>query len=81
MVLAEVREEALRDIRDQHHSLLAENCATYDEFRRYWRRRTHREYRQSARVEVYQLAPWSDNNKAFLGELLFERLYGDYLDQ
>jgi hypothetical protein len=81
MVLVEHRVERLHDIAGNHHSLMREGFASYDEFRAYWKKRTHRPYRAMDTVHVFRLEPYLESAKARLGEALLARLYGDYLDQ
>jgi hypothetical protein len=81
MVVTERRFERLRDISEDELALAAENCDTYDDFRRYWRQRTHRPYQALQNVEVFRLAPYVVAQKGALGEVLFDRLYGDHAYQ
>lgn len=76
-------EERLLDIADKPDSLVREGMPTYDHFRTYWRRRTHRPYRPLDKVEVFTLAPWVRNQPAVLDQLgraLLVRLYGEYME-
>lgn len=81
MLLLNCRRERLVDIADKPGSLAREGMASYDDFRRYWRRRTARPYRPLQEVDVFTLSQWPKDQLAIdqLGRHLLTRLYGDYL--
>lgn len=79
MVLLAHHRETLQAIRDDPEALAREGSRTYDEFREYWRERTHRPYRALQQVEVFRVAPWGSISASALGRDLLVRLYGDYL--
>jgi len=79
-VLLEHRSERLIDLAHDHEGLEREGFASYNEFRAYWRSRTHRPFRASQEVEVFRVAPWGAVAEDDLGVALLRRLYGAYLD-
>lgn len=78
MVLVEHRRERLIDA-DRPEALMREGFPTYNEFRMYWRRRSHRPFLPLEEVSVFRLAPWTLAWREKLGAVLLERLYGAYL--
>lgn len=85
MILTSHHRERLQDIREDPEALRREGCTSYDDFREYWRERTHRPYRALQHVEVFRLEPWGkmypDRIAYELGLKLLERLYGEYIER
>ena len=78
-VLVAHRVERLVDIAEDGGGLFREGFETYEDFRRYWRRRTRKPYDPAQQVEVFQIEAWSDVWRWRLGPTVLERLYCDYL--
>lgn len=60
-------------------SLLAEGFATFADFRRYYKLRTHRPFRPLQEVWCFRLRPWTPSDTGEQAQKLLERLYGEFL--
>lgn len=60
-------------------SLAREGFRSYREFRHYWNRRHRVGFKPLSTVNVYRLRPWREGDGDWLGALLMERLYGEWL--
>jgi hypothetical protein len=79
MVLANQHHEHLIDIADNGFSLQAEGFKTYNEFKRYWRKRNGGIYKPLQEVLVHTLRPWSNAELTFMSEILLRRLYTEFM--
>lgn len=79
MVLLERRFEPLFAISEDQAAIEREGFNTYDEFRRYWRKRRKGVYRPMERVHVWRVRPYFEGDAELLGAAMFRRLYGDFL--
>jgi hypothetical protein len=77
MVLEAVWQEQLMAISPE--SLAAEGCANFREFRSKWIKRTKRLFEPLRLVWVFRVRPFEEDDRAMLGDRLFERLYGSYV--
>lgn len=77
MVLEAVWREPLGAITEE--SLANEGFDTFAEFRRAWMIREHRRFPPLRMTTVYKLRPWTPQDEQTMGEVLLERLYGDFL--
>lgn len=79
MVLTHVGREPLSAITPE--GLAAEGFASFAEFRRYWVARHHRHRFEPGRmVTVYRVRPWTPDDRSTMGEYLFDRIYGEYVE-
>lgn len=78
MVLEKAWQEELCEISPE--SLAAEGCPDFATFRRRWMQREKRRFRPNRQVWVYQVRPWGPFDQQRFAELIFQRLYGEYLD-
>jgi hypothetical protein len=62
-------------------SLANEGFETVAEFRRYWMAREKRRFAPTRMVTVYRVRLWTPGDRAALGDMLMERLYGEHLAQ
>jgi hypothetical protein len=60
-------------------SLEREGFPDMAHFRRYWMRRTRRRFKPLQEVSVYRVSPFRDEDRARMGLLLFNRLYGEHI--
>lgn len=79
MVLLERRIEPVFAISDDPAAIAREGFESYDEFRRYWRKRRKGAYRPMERVQVWRVRPYTEGDMTILGAQMFRRLYGDFL--
>jgi hypothetical protein len=80
MVLEERRYEPLFAISQDEAAIQREGFASYDEFRRYWRKRRKGVYRPMERVYVWRVRPWQGNHDLTrMGTRVLHALYGDFL--
>lgn len=78
MLLEEVRREVLGAITAE--SIAAEGFHSFEEYRRYWIKREGRKFQPTREVFVYVLRPWEDGDQEAMGQVLFNRLYGEFTD-
>lgn len=78
MVLEDTWRERLGAISPE--SLVAEGCKTLAEFKRQWARANKRRFPAMKEVQVYRVRPIAPDDIPTLGELLFRRLYREFLD-
>jgi hypothetical protein len=78
MLLEEVRREPLGAISDE--SLRREGFSSFAEFRRYWMHREKRRFQPTREVFVYRVRPWLPSDRTKMATMLFDRLYGDWVD-
>lgn len=81
MVMLDHWREPLIALSDRAESLANEGFETYDEFRRYWRKRQHGVYNPMTMVEVFLVRPWHSDDREQLGPVLLDRLYGEHAPQ
>lgn len=81
MVLLDRRREPLWEISSQPDAIRREGFESYDEFRRYWRKRQRGVYRPMQVVWVWRIAPFTPDHVRVLGSGMMEHLYGDFLDR
>lgn len=84
MVLEERRYETLFDVSMNPESVEREGFASYDEFRRYWRKRRKGVYRPLERVHVWRVRKWGHDETGQLDDRTFaaavlHHLYGEWL--
>jgi hypothetical protein len=79
MVLEAVWREPLGAISAE--SLAAEGFASFAEFRSAWIRREKRRFPLLRMTAVYRIRPWTLDDERLMGELLLERLYGEFLPE
>jgi len=79
MVLEGRRHEPLWEIANDVTGLRREGYGTYDEFRRYWRKRQKGVYRPLQMVWVWQVREFRDEDIIVEGARLLRRLYGEFL--
>ena len=77
MVLEAVWREPLGAISAE--SLAAEGFGSFAEFRRAWIRREKRRFPRLRMTTVYRVRPWTPEDEREMGEVLLERLYGEFL--
>lgn len=79
MILEKCWQEELGLISEE--SLRREGFADLAEFRRYWigRHRNGKRFQPTKKVFVYQLRPWDESERDTMADLIFRRLYGDFL--
>jgi hypothetical protein len=80
MVLEEYRYEPLFSITFDAEAVEREGFASYDDFRRYWRKREGGVYMPAEKVWVWRLRPMETGDTAMLGISLLHHLYGRFLD-
>jgi hypothetical protein len=81
MVLEERRYEPLFAIHDDEAAIHREGFESYDEFRRYWRKRRKGVFRPMEKVYVWRVRRWEPHARddiAF-GLRLLHALYGEFL--
>lgn len=76
MVLEEQRVERLIDVAVESERLELEGIDSYNEFKRYWRKRNGGIYKPLDKVLVHRVSPWRD--PADMALALMDRLYGEY---
>lgn len=59
-------------------SLEREGFADFAHFRRYWTGRTKTRFRPLGRVQVFRVRPFTPDDIAVVGAVLFNRLYGEF---
>lgn len=80
MVLLERRYEPLFNISTDPEAVRREGFETYDEFRRYWRKRRKGVYRPMEQVHVWRVRPWEGQHDLVrFGVTLLGRLYGEFI--
>lgn len=77
MVLEACWREPVGSISEE--SLLREGYATFADFRRYFKLRTHRPFRPLQEVWCYRVRPWTPADAEEHGQRLLTRLYGEFL--
>lgn len=77
MVLEETWKEPLGAISPE--SLKAEGFESLAQFRRYWMKRTRRQFRPAALITCYRVRPWEPDDERRFGASIMERLYGAFL--
>lgn len=79
MVLEERRVEPLFALTEDPEGVGREGFASYEEFRRYWRRRNGGIYKPLEMVAVHRIRPFTPEDVPVFAEKLFTHLYGDWL--
>lgn len=77
LVLEKFWREPLGAITEE--SIKREGFATLHEFRRYWKVRERKGFEPLREVTVYRLRPWKDGDREEFGQVLLDRLYGQWL--
>lgn len=78
-MLVSHRKERLIDIAEDGDALIREGFETYEDFKRYWRKRTRKPYDAAKVVDVFQITPTWPGWEAQAGCVLLERLYDEFL--
>lgn len=80
MVLEERRFEPVFNLATDPEGVRREGFESYDEWRRYWRKRRRGVFRPMERAYVWRVRFFdAEPDMLLMGELLMDRLYGDYL--
>lgn len=78
MLLESISREPLGVIGPE--SLEREGFTSLAEYRRYWMRREGKKFQPTKEVFVYQLRPLHADEHSEMGAILFNRLYGEFVD-
>jgi hypothetical protein len=79
MVLEERRHEPLFNIVDDAEAIAREGFESYEQFRRYWRKRMHGRFVPLERVWVWRIRLFTETDIAIEGERVIRELYQEYL--